>query len=495
MGNDEWLCDVICPSQCSCNGLVFKCEDAGLTFLPPGVSRNAKKINLTSNYITLRNGTFQGFLTLGELILRSNDISEIPIGVFSPLVNLYFLDLSNNSIEILLSNTFRGLGNLRVLLLEGNTQLLTIEAFAFAGLDSIENLDLKGLGLQTLLAEAFGGMPMLASLDISQNNLKSFANVLYGLNTLMNLNMSENPGLEITRMELSYLSRLYSLQSDLYKYCCFVNDRVTEENCFPKPDEFSSCEDLMSRTMLKVFLWVLGLMAFVCNLFVLIYRRSEKMNVYSFSVMNLAVADFFMGFYMVCLASVDAFYRGVYIEYAHIWTDSWFCQFLGFLNTFSSETSVFTLCLISADRFYKIVFPLQATKFGMRQAKMAMAFIWLVGFTFAAIPLMPIPYFGGKYYGKSSVCISIYLTQDYSPGWQFSISLFHGVNFACFMFIFIAYAYLFHVVKKSTSQTKNFTHAQKPNQTDVALARRLTLVVFTDFLCWVPINAMGKTLS
>ena len=81
----------------------------------------------------------------------------------------------------------------------------------------------------------------------------------------------------------------------------------------------------------------------------------------------VSVADSFMGLYMIILAAVDLYYRGDYIEHAHEWTGSTLCQILGVLNTFSSEASVMTLAVISGDRFYKIVFPLHGTKFGIKQ--------------------------------------------------------------------------------------------------------------------------------
>ena len=83
--------------------------------------------------------------------------------------------------------------------------------------------------------------------------------------------------------------------------------------------------------------------------------------------MHFIVADFFMGLYMVILAIVDVYYHGVYIEHAHSWQSSVLCQILGVFNTFSSEASVMTLGVISVDRFYKIVFPLHASKFGLKQ--------------------------------------------------------------------------------------------------------------------------------
>ena len=419
------------------------------------------------------------------------------MGSFLSLANLYMLDLSYNDIRQIEGRTFEGLVNLRTLLLQGNNNLIKVASYAFEGLVSLPVLDLSGLGLEHLDERAFSGMVSLLKVDLSRNNLKVIENIMIDLVNIHQLNLSGNPGLEVTRGELEAVTNLVFLETDDFKYCCFVNDRVPEHQCLPERDEFSSCEDLMRRDVLKVFLWILGLMAFLLNIVVLVYRKHERLTVYSYCVMNLAVADFLMGTYMVVLASVDAFYRGVYIEYAESWIGSWLCQFLGFLNTFSSETSVFTLCVISADRFYKIVFPLHASKFDISKAKMVMGLVWLAGFTVAALPLLPIDYFGERYYGRSSVCISIYLTNERTDGWEFSVAVFHVLNFTCFTFLFVAYAYIYHIVKQSNSQTKSFTHSQKPNQSEVALVRRLTLVVFTDFICWVPINIMGthKSLS
>ena len=270
-------------------------------------------IDFTGNLLFLQVGMYDGFVSLGELILRSNSLMEIPIGVFRPLVNLYMLDLRDNDIGFILGHTFQGLGNLKVLKLAGNTNLFTIHTLAFAGLDRISILNLNGLGIKSIQANAFQALPSIQELDLSDNSLTDFKDVLVGLDDLLQLNLTSNPEITISRAEFTNVQSLKSLQSDYFKYCCFVQPQVPEDRCLPERDEFSSCEDLMRRDMLKAFLWGLGLMAFLCNLFVLVYRRSEKLTIYSFCVMNLAVADFLMGLYMVVMASVDAYYRYVYI--------------------------------------------------------------------------------------------------------------------------------------------------------------------------------------
>ena len=46
--------------------------------------------------------------------------------------------------------------------------------------------------------------------------------------------------------------------------------------CLPEPDEFSSCEDLMTNSVLRVCVWVLGILAFSANLLVIIWRTKFK---------------------------------------------------------------------------------------------------------------------------------------------------------------------------------------------------------------------------
>ncbi len=436
--------------------------------------------------------SFERYFWLGELILKGNGISNLEQKVFADLRNLYFLDLSDNRLVGLKPFTFLNLDNLERLHLVGNTMFMNVVSGSFVGLSRLPVLDLSGLSIETLPSNVFRGLDSLEILRLDGNELTDISSDVFGnLERLTRLNLSGNPRVDISKESMDQLHSLKFLETDDFKYCCFVNDRVPEDRCLPKRDEFSSCQDLMRRPVLKAFLWILGLMAFLCNLFVLIWRAKEKMTVYSLCVMNLAVADFFMGLYMTILASVDAYYSGVYIQYADQWKTSWLCQVLGFLNTLSSEASVLSLCLISADRFYKIVFPFKGSKFGNKEARVALGLLWILAFLIAAIPLIPMPYFEGGFYSRSSVCLSLHITNEVSPGWEYSVAIFHAVNFTCFVFIFCAYTYIYRVINASRAGTGR--HTQRPANADVALARRLILVVATDFLCWIPINIMGKT--
>lgn len=82
------------------------------------------------------------------------------------------------------------------------------------------------------------------------------------------------------------------------------------------------------------------------RLFILKY-----LQVHSFLITNLAVSDFFMGFYLLIIAGVDTHYRGVYSVHDEEWRSSTLCNLAGFLSTLSSELSVFTLTVITLESF------------------------------------------------------------------------------------------------------------------------------------------------
>ncbi len=81
--------------------------------------------------------------------------------------------------------------------------------------------------------------------------------------------------------------------------------------CLPPQDEISDCEDLMSNAAQRSFLWVLGIVALLGNTSVIIwrYRNIFVSPVSSTLILSLGCADFFMGVYLLIIASVDVHYR------------------------------------------------------------------------------------------------------------------------------------------------------------------------------------------
>ena len=69
-----------------------------------------------------------------------------------------------------------------------------------------------------------------------------------------------------------------------------------------------------------------------------------------------------MGIYLIIIAINDIKYREVYIMYEYHWRHSWQCSFAGFLSTFSCESSVLIVTVITMDRYFSIVYPLMVRR-------------------------------------------------------------------------------------------------------------------------------------
>ena len=109
---------------------------------------------------------------------------------------------------------FHGLTSIKVLDLSGHFHfppgpLTTLEARAFEGLDTLEQLNLYRNRLTTLEAGVFDGLTSLISLDLSDNELTSLdVGVFRGLSSLTSLDLSIN---ELTLLEEGVFGELTSL--------------------------------------------------------------------------------------------------------------------------------------------------------------------------------------------------------------------------------------------------------------------------------------------
>lgn len=265
------------------------------------------------------------------------------------------------------------------------------------------------------------------------------------------------------------ITSLQSLTTDEFRFCCLVPS--TEIDCNPKPDEFSSCEDLMSNLVLRCCIWILGIIALVGNVLVIMWRiRHRAANrVHSFLISNLAFGDFLMGIYLIIIAAIDWYYRGVYFIHDASWRQSELCKLAGFVCTVSSEISVFTLTLITMDRFIAIVFPFRMKRLELKHIKVIVCIIWVVCLIIGGIPLLSIQYFQ-DFYGRSGVCLALHITHQRPNGWEYSVFIYLVLNLISFTLIAVAYVSMFFVARK-THRAVNCRMGDN-NKNDSAMARR-----------------------
>lgn len=249
--------------------------------------------------------------------------------------------------------------------------------------------------------------------------------------------------------------------------------------CLPLPGPFLPCQDLFDWWTLRCGVWVVFLLAMLGNgtvVFVLIFSRS-KMDVPRFLVCNLAAADFFMGIYLGFLAVVDASTLGEFRMFAIPWQMSVGCQLAGFLAVLSSELSVYTLAVITLERNYAITHAMHLNKrLSLRHAGYIMTIGWTFALTMAVLPL-----FGISDYRKFAVCLPFETTTG--PGSLAYVIFLMFINGVAFLILMGCYLKMYCAIRGS----------QAWNSNDSRIAKRMALLVFTDFICWSPIAFFSLT--
>ena len=230
----------------------------------------------------------------------------------------------------------------------------------------------------------------------------------------------------------------------------------------------------------------------------------------SYLLLNLAFGDFLMGAYLVIIATADVYYRGNYAANDLQWRNSYMCAVAGFLSTFSGENSVLTLTVITIDRFIVIAFNSQLMKLDKYHLKLIMGFLYVIVLILCLVPFIENSYFK-QFYGQSEMCLplpiaskrqsSIEYTNELDGehvvkprqvissrgiAWQYSVFIFVGINGLSFLAILIMYVWMFRSVKKTHAAARTIQR-----KSDMAMARKMFLIVGSDALCWFPVMGLA----
>ncbi|XP_041369567.1 G-protein coupled receptor GRL101-like [Gigantopelta aegis] len=489
-GDDEMSCDFRCPSTCNCTGSVLRC--LGTFWGNETFGSLTRKLDLSfSNLDQLTDISFQGLHMLAVLSLSNCHIQNLK-WKFWELKNLMSLYLSYNNISHLKRNAFRGLHNLRLLDLSENRYLTIIEIGAFDDLHRLTKLRLQYTGIQKLRRLLLIALSNLISLNISYSKLQYIEDHTFkNQKSLKYLYLDQTKISDFGHYIFNGLDDLEILRAGVFTLCCprVRPSSVEDDKCFAPQDEFSSCEDLMQNNVLRAFIWILGVASLTGNSLTIIYRlcidKSSLSKGCGYFILNLGFSDFFMGVYMIFIGSADVLYRGKYLWYANFWKQSPWCKTAGFLSTLSSEVSTMLICLITLDRLLAIKFPFGQIRFNKKSYIVACVLAWLLGMAMALVPLLPATSHWNLF-GRNSVCLALPLSRDRAPGWQYSTSIFLGFNLVAFTFIAVAQVVIYRVMK-SVSIVKD----KKRLTRERAVARKLSLVVLTDFACWFPVVIIG----
>ncbi|XP_009575273.1 PREDICTED: thyrotropin receptor isoform X3 [Fulmarus glacialis] len=244
--------------------------------------------------------------------------------------------------------------------------------------------------------------------------------------------------------------------------------------CTPEPDEFNPCEDIMGYQFLRIAVWFVNLLAILGNIFVLFILLTShyKLTVPRFLMCNLAFADFCMGLYLLLIASVDLYTRSEYYNHAIEWQTGPGCNTAGFFTVFASELSVYTLTVITLERWYAITFAMRPDrKIRLRHALVIMLGGWLSCLLLALLPLV-----GVSSYSKVSICLPMDTETPVAEAYVVFVLI---CNIIAFVIICACYIKIYVTVRNPQ---------YKSGDKDTKIAKRMAVLIFTDFLCMAPIS-------
>ncbi|KAJ8675369.1 hypothetical protein QAD02_011155 [Eretmocerus hayati] len=488
-------------------------------------------LDLANNNISSLDGQpFQNSTAMHDLLMPKNSIRSIPKDAFTGLTRLQVLDLEGNRIEFVHPEAFEQIKKLEDLNLGNNV----FPKLPIAGLQSV--IQLKTFNnpalrdfppperfprvRSMLLSYAYHCCPFAeqhrirqeealrgessASNDLEKQNIKEtvifptddeFDLSLWN-NSITDLwpqlhNLSDKFGKKVNELWDNFGSDFTypgNLPAYVEEYFDDQDGRSTTPSyhqqkaihCLPQPGPFLPCEDLFDWWTLRCGVWIVFLLAMLgngCVVFVLIFSRS-KMDVPRFLVCNLAAADFFMGLYLGLLAVVDASTQGQFRKFAIRWQMSYGCQLAGFLGVLSSELSVFTLAVITLERNYAITHAMHLNKrLSLRDAGIIMSCGWMFALSMASLPLV-----GISDYRKFAICLPFETEGALSLAYVVFLMLINGV---AFLILMGCYLKMYCAIRGS----------QAWNSNDSRIAKRMALLVFTDFLCWSPIAFFSLTAA
>uniref|UniRef100_A0A8C5HJL9 Lutropin-choriogonadotropic hormone receptor-like n=1 Tax=Gouania willdenowi TaxID=441366 RepID=A0A8C5HJL9_GOUWI len=448
--------------------------------------RNIKSLRV------IEKGAFTDLPRLENLEMADNmRIDTIPANCFHGITEEYVnMNLWRNGFKEIHSHAFNGT-NLDTLVLRDNKYLRVIEEDAFEGASGPISLDVSSTALSQLPPKGLRQVKFLRA--ISAFALKSLPD-LQSLSELVEAELTypshccafnewkrkqraalKNKtfcDLQLPGDAMSLFNEIIDQYPDLeWEMGCLENTSV---KCEPKQDAFNPCEDLLGFSFLRWLTWIITIFAVAGNLAVLVILliSHRKLTISRFLMCNLAFADLCMGLYLMLIAFMDHHSRHEYYNHATDWQTGPGCGVAGFLTVFSSELSVYTLTVISLERWHTITNAMRVNKrLRMHHVAAMMGTGWGFSLVVALLPLV-----GVSSYSKVSVCLPMDID---TLGSQLYVVVTLILNVVAFLVVCYCYICIYLSVHNPEHSTRHG---------DTKIAKRMAVLIFTDFLCMAPIS-------
>ncbi|XP_004627801.1 lutropin-choriogonadotropic hormone receptor [Octodon degus] len=482
-------------------------------------------IQNTKNLVHIGPGAFTHLPRLKYLSICNTGIRTFPdvTKIFSSEFNFILEICDNLHITTIPGNAFQGMNNESVTLKLYRNGLEEVQRHAFNG-TTLLSLELKeNVHLEKMDDEALWGTSGPSILDISSTKLQALPS--YGLESVQTLIATSSYSLKKLPSREKFANLLDATLTYPSHCCAFRNWLTKEQNfsfsifenfskqcestarkpsnetffsaiiaesqlagwdydygfcspktlqCAPEPDAFNPCEDIMGYGFLRALIWLISVLAITGNLTVLcvLLTSRYKLTVPRFLMCNLSFADFCMGIYLLLVASVDSQTRGQYYNYAIDWQTGSGCRAAGFFTVFASELSVYTLAVITLERWHTITYAVQLDqRLRLRHAIAVMLGGWLLSTLIALLPLV-----GVSSYRKVSICLPMDVESTLSQVYILTILIF---NVIAFIVICACYVKIYFTVQNPELVATN---------KDTKIAKKMAVLIFTDFTCMAPIS-------
>ena len=336
------------------------------------------------------------------------------------------------------------------------------------------------------------------------------------------------------------------------------DDQSDETNCSTvqrRTTTFSSDTEMIAEPVIKAAFWIMGFVVLLGNAYVIItkivfLRNKNKLDCMVFQhviILNISIADFIMGIYLITIASYDASFSGIYGLVDREWRTSLRCSIIGSLAVFSSEASCFLMVILTAFRFKNITKAIESLSSSLRSWKFYVIAAWLFSLSLSIAPILNVfsQYFVHSfsysstfqnltlsvnnlerfacriavlrnmtiefveneyqsvikfvetglpnntsitflgYYGDTSICMPRFYVAVGESSWEYTISII-TVNFLSFLYIAVSYVLIWKYSSKSSANIRKNQKISNQKQ-DSKMQKRIARIIATDFCCWIPI--------
>ena len=317
---------------------------------------------------------------------------------------------------------------------------------------------------------------------------------------------------------------------------------------------------IIDDPILRVFAWVVGILATLINVAVLakngkdVFGAESKIQlINSTMILIIAFGDLLIGIYLLSIVITDYLYDTGYCPKQLKWLISRECSLLGILSTIGSQVSLFSMTCLSlyrANSMRNLLAPRHLSRKAIVMTSIVGASILIAATAIAVLPELELfedyfingmyypdsPLFIGTpdkkkhlevirkrygrfiqtqevpwetirtfvatmftedhnrvegkslgFYGNDGVCLFKFFVKPDDPQHVFSLSVMI-VNFICFILITCSYIIINFITRASSAASSDDSTA---NDRTRKMQRKITVIILTDFLCWVPFIVIG----